>query len=56
VIFHTAVLAYVPSVADREDFTRKVSTVCPNWISNEVPQIFPAIARRAVRRGEKGSF
>ena len=56
VIFHTAVLAYVPSVADREDFARNVRTMCPYWISNEAPQIFPEIARRTVARGEKGSF
>jgi hypothetical protein len=56
VIFHTAVLAYLPSVNDRDDFARTVSTLCPYWISNEAPQIFPDIARRTVESGAKGSF
>jgi len=52
VIFHTAVLAYVSSIADREDFARNVSTLCSCWISNTAPQTFPDIARRTVgRRG-----
>jgi len=56
VIFHTAVLAYVRSVADRQNFARKVRTLCPYWISNESPQIFPDIAQRVVERGTKGAF
>ena len=56
VIFHTAVLAYVPSVADRQNFARKIRTLCPYWISNESPQIFPDIAQRIAERGTKGSF
>jgi len=56
VIFHTAVLAYVPSVADRQNFARKIRTLCPYWISNESPQIFPDIAQRIAERGAKGSF
>jgi hypothetical protein len=56
VIFHTAVLAYVRSVADRQDFARKVRTLCPYWISNEARQIFPDIAQRIVEHGTRGSF
>src|SRR5690349_18754189 len=56
VIFHTAVLAYLPSVTDRQDFARKVRTFCPYWISNEAPQIFPDIARRTVGRDARGNF
>jgi len=56
VIFHTAVLAYVPAVTDRKDFARKVRTLCRYWISNEASQIFPDIAHRTTRCGAKGSF
>jgi hypothetical protein len=56
VIFHTAVLAYVSSAADRQDFARKVKPLCRYWISNESPRIFPNIAQRTVARGPQGSF
>jgi hypothetical protein len=56
VIFHTTVLAYVPAVTDREEFARKVRTLCRYWISNEAPQIFPDIAQRTTGCGAKGSF
>ena len=56
VIFHTAVLAYVPSVTDRQEFARKVRTLCPYWISNESPQIFPDIALWTLGRGGQGNF
>ena len=35
VIFHTAVLAYVPGQADREDFAASVTSLCDFWIANE---------------------
>jgi hypothetical protein len=44
VIFHTAVLAYLPAVKDRHDFARKVSTLCPYWIAR-----ISAASRRARR-------
>jgi hypothetical protein len=56
VIFHTAVLAYLRSVKHRYDFARKVSTLCPYWVSNEAPQILPDIAQRTVGSGAKESF
>src|SRR5262249_25874758 len=56
VVFHTAVLAYVSSIADREDFARNVSTLCSCWISNKAPQTFPYIARRTVGRRGIGRF
>ena len=56
VIFHTAVLAYVSSAAEREEFARSVALLCDFWIANEMPQVFPDIARRAGREGPRGSF
>ena len=56
VIFHTAVLAYVSSAAEREEFARSVALLCDFWIANEMPPVFPDIARRAGREGPRGSF
>jgi hypothetical protein len=56
VIFHTAVLAYISSAAEREEFARSVGLLCDYWIANEMPQVFPDIARRAGREGPRGSF
>ena len=56
VIFHTAVLAYISSAAQREEFARSVDSLCDYWIANEAPQVFPDIARRAGSEGPKGSF
>jgi len=51
VIFHTAVLAYISSAAEREEFARSVGSLCDFWIANEAPQVFPGIAGRAGRGG-----
>jgi len=56
VIFHTAVLAYIRSPPEREEFARSVKTLCDSWISNESPRIFPKIAARAATEGPKGCF
>jgi Uncharacterized protein conserved in bacteria (DUF2332) len=56
VIFHTAVLAYVSSAAEREEFARSAGFLCDYWIANEVPQVFPDIARRAGPEGSRGGF
>jgi hypothetical protein len=56
VIFHSAVLAYISSAAEREEFARSVGLLCDCWIANEMPQVFPDIARRAGREGPRGSF
>ena len=56
VIFHTAVLPYVSSTADREEFARSVGLLCDYWIANETPRVFPDIAGRAGPEGPKGSF
>jgi hypothetical protein len=56
VIFHTAVLPYVSSAAEREEFARSVGFFCDYWIANEMPPVFPEIAGRAGSEGPKGSF
>jgi hypothetical protein len=57
VIFHSAVLTYVSSAADRQRFAREASSLCDYWISNESPRVFPDIARLATRPGSsQGMF
>jgi hypothetical protein len=55
VIFHTAVLAYLPP-EDRAAFAGSMQTLCPFWIANEAPQIFPDIAARAPGPAPPGHF
>jgi hypothetical protein len=54
VIFHTAVLAYVPDPADRQAFADRAMRL-GTWVSNEAPGVFPAIAQRT-ERGAPGRF
>jgi hypothetical protein len=54
VIFHTAVLAYVPDLSDRRAFADRARRL-GTWISNEPPGTFPDIAR-TVARGAPGRF
>ncbi|MGE3650574.1 MAG: DUF2332 domain-containing protein, partial [Reyranellaceae bacterium] len=42
VIFHTAVLGYVTDPAARQHFAARVGGLCPCWISNESPRVFPS--------------
>jgi hypothetical protein len=56
VIFHTAVLSYVSSAAEREEFARSVGLLCDFWIANETPLVLPDITGRAGREGPRGSF
>ncbi|HKM68588.1 MAG TPA: DUF2332 family protein [Stellaceae bacterium] len=56
VVFHTAVLAYISSASEREEFARSVGSLCDYWIANEAPQVFPDIARRVGRKAPKGAF
>ncbi len=46
VVFHTAVLAYVDP-AGRDTFASLMGSLPVRWISNEVPETFPAIAASA---------
>lgn len=55
VIFHTAVLAYVADLGEREAFGAR-ATQHGMWISNEMPGVFPQIAKRARARGPAGHF
>jgi hypothetical protein len=45
VVFHTAVLAYVPEQSDRDAFADAMMASRAVWISNEAPGVFPAMAR-----------
>jgi hypothetical protein len=56
VIFHTAVLSYVASQADREAFAFEAKSLCQCWISNEAPDVFPSIAERVGASGMPGRF
>lgn len=44
VIFHTAVLGYVPSKTDRDRFGQAMRRSDAVWISYEVPSVFPDVA------------
>jgi hypothetical protein len=56
VVFHTAVLAYIRSQPEREEFARSVKSLCDFWISNESPRVLPKIAARVGKEGPKGCF
>ena len=56
VIFHTAVLLYISSEEDRQDFAQSISSLCDCWIANETPRALPDIAGRAGREGPRGSY
>ena len=44
VIFHTAVLSYLTSQADKDAFAVSVRQLTRHWISNESPSVFPNLA------------
>lgn len=48
VVFHSAVLTYVPSQEARNAFADKVVSLADCWIANESPSILPQIAPEAV--------
>ena len=50
VIFHTAVLAYLPDAAERDAFAASVCRLCDYWISNETPRALPGIEARTPAR------
>jgi hypothetical protein len=56
VIFHTAVLAYVPDQADRRTFAQRARSLSPYWICNEARGVFPEFAERAGTPGAAGRF
>jgi hypothetical protein len=55
VVFHTAVLGYMAK-ADREQFAQDMRRSRAVWISNEVPDVFPEIARAAPPPARLGLF
>jgi hypothetical protein len=56
VIFHTAVLAYIADRSLRERFSDRAMALCPFWISNEAPRVFPKIAGRTHPDSKPGRF
>jgi len=56
VIFHSAVLAYLPSEVDRAEFAKTVAHFDAVWIANESPRVIPGIAERASRLCAPGEF
>lgn len=44
VVFHSAVLAYVPDHAARRAFADEVTSLCPYWICNEAPRVMPDLS------------
>jgi hypothetical protein len=56
VVFHTAVLAYVASKVHGEQFAQAMRRSRAIWISNEVPGVFPDIARAAPPASRRGLF
>ena len=56
VVYHTAVLGYVPSQSDRDAFAKTVAQTGAVWISNEVPSVFPELAKAAPPPPGPGHF
>ena len=56
VIFHTAVLGYEASRARREHFAQEMCRSKAVWISNEIPSVFPEIAKAAPPKPRQGLF
>ena len=54
VVFHSAVLAYVPSQAARDAFAATVLSANAIWISNEDPRVFPSFAMMAPPSAKRG--
>lgn len=55
VVFHTAVIAYVPDRAQRQAFAEKMQRLCDYWVANEAKPVFPDIAEKA-GEGPTGRF
>ncbi len=54
VVFHSAVLAYLPPEA-REEFATSMRELPGHWISNEAVSVLPTVARRLPRPAPAGS-
>ena len=56
VVFHTAVLAYLPDAADRLAFGRDVMRAKAVWISNEAPNVVRGVGSMAGTPPREGAF
>jgi hypothetical protein len=56
IVYHTAVLGYVASQADRDAFAAAVRRTGAVWISNAVPSVFPRLAAAAPPAPAPGRF
>ncbi|OCW59060.1 DUF2332 domain-containing protein [Hoeflea olei] len=56
VVFHTAVLAYVPSHDDRMRFATLVSSLADVWICNEAPGVMPHFGVSPAEAPAQGAF
>lgn len=56
VIFHSAVLNYLPSQEARDAFAAFAMKSGAYWISNESPRVFPQIASKTTKARHPGSF
>jgi hypothetical protein len=56
VVFHSAVLAYLPDLPEREAVAASLRGMRGHWISNEAPQVLPALAARAPEPPVPGRF
>ena len=56
VVFHTAVLGYEASRARREHFAQEMCRSRAVWISNEIPSVFPEVAKAAPSKPRRGLF
>jgi hypothetical protein len=50
VVFHTAVLTYVPDQAQRDAFAAQALALSDYWVSNEAPGVYPQIAAKLDRQ------
>jgi hypothetical protein len=51
VIFHTAVLAYVPDQRERAAFARSVREIGAVWVANEGPRLIPSLPGSVLTEG-----
>jgi hypothetical protein len=55
VVFHTAVLSYIPHQPLRDDFATHMLASGAVWLSNESPRVFPQFAT-GLTAPENGKF
>lgn len=56
VIFHSAVLAYVSSEVEREEFAETIARIDATWIANESPRVIPGVTEQARNLCLPGEF